>query len=410
MELFKNTNYDFLGWKWPFIIASLILSVAGLVSLVVKGGPRYGIDFKGGTVMTVKFSGKPPIDEIRSAVSKKVAGEVTVQTFESESNEVAIGTELADERQLDQNRRVVLETLQNTFGQPVSGKLDLNAASHEALANRLRDALARNSVAMSDVELQRLVRDLLDFRDTPPRSGLLTSFDQLSAIPGLKPGVINTLKQECYLAPFSVRRVEVVGPKVGADLRQRAIWATLAALGGMLVYIAFRFEWIYGVAAVVACFHDTIITIGFFSLFNKEITMTVIAALLTLVGYSMNDTIVIFDRIRENLKLSRREPLEQVINRSVNQTLSRTIMTSGLTFLTVMALFLFGGAVLHGFSFALVVGILIGTYSSVFVASPIVLFWHNWFDKRRKAAVVVTPAKPGAAKEPVRKGSVRALK
>src|SRR5690348_10822504 len=166
----------------------------------------------------------------------------------------------------------------------------------------------------------------------------------------------------------------------------------------MLVYIAFRFEWIYGVAAVIACFHDTIITIGLFSLFNKEIDLTVIDALLTLVGYSMNDTIVIFDRIRENLKLSRREGLEALINRSVNQTLSRTIMTSGLTFLTVIALFLFGGPVLHGFSFALVVGIIIGTYSSVFVASPIVLFWQNFSEGRRRS---VSPAAPVAAKPQV---------
>ena len=167
---------------------------------------------------------------------------------------------------------------------------------------------------------------------------------------------MNTLQQECYLAPFHIA--------AGADGRARrwarscgskAVLATLYALAGMLVYIAFRFEWIYGVGAVIACFHDTIITIGLFSLFNKEITLTVIAALLTLVGYSMNDTIVIFDRIRENLKMSRREPLETVMNRAVNQTLSRTVMTSGLTFLTVIALFLFGGPVLHGFSFALVV-------------------------------------------------------
>jgi preprotein translocase subunit SecF len=176
---------------------------------------------------------------------------------------------------------------------------------------------------------------------------------------------------------------------VATDLWKQAIQATLFALGGMLVYIWFRFEWIYGVAAVIAVFHDTVITIGFFSLFNKEISLTVIAALLTLVGYSMNDTIVIFDRIRENLKIYRRESLETLINKSVNQTLSRTILTSGLTFLTVIALFLFGGQVLNGFSFALVVGILIGTYSSVFVASPIVLFWHNFADQRKR--------KPGAA-------------
>jgi preprotein translocase subunit SecF len=203
----------------------------------------------------------------------------------------------------------------------------------------------------------------------------------------------------------------MVGPKVGGELRTKAVLATLYALGGMLVYIAFRFEWIYGVAAVVACFHDTIITIGLFSLFNKEITLTVIAALLTLVGYSMNDTIVIFDRIRENLKLLRREPLESLINKSVNQTLSRTVMTSGLTFLTVVALFLFGGPVLHGFSFALVVGIIIGTYSSVFVASPIVLFWHNWADDRKRTAPGPVGAPVAAAKpQPARKSSTKAVK
>ena len=219
-------------------------------------------------------------------------------------------------------------------------------------------------------------------------------------------------RQECYLAPFSIRGTQMVGPKVGAELRTKAVLATLYALAGMLVYIAFRFEWIYGLGAVIACFHDTIITIGLFSMFNKEISMTVIAALLTLVGYSMNDTIVIFDRIRENLKFSRREPLEAVMNRAVNQTLSRTVMTSGLTFLTVIALFLFGGPVLNGFSFALVCGIIVGTYSSVFVASPIVLFWHNYADKRtRRTAPVLAPAgRAAGASETVRKGSTKAAR
>ena len=212
---------------------------------------------------------------------------------------------------------------------------------------------------------------------------------------------MNTLQQECYLAPYHVVQVQMVGPKVGAELRNKAVLATLYALAGMLVYIAFRFEWIYGLGAVIACFHDTIITIGLFSIFNEQISMTVIAALLTLVGYSMNDTIVIFDRIRENLKISRREPLEQVMNRAVNQTLSRTVMTSGLTFLTVIALFLFGGPVLHGFSFALVCGIIVGTYSSVFVASPIVLFWHNYADTRKKRTAPAIPAPRSGSRQEV---------
>jgi len=400
MEIFRNTNFDFLGKKWPFIIASLVLTVAGLASIGLKGGLRYGIDFKGGALMTVKFAGPPPVDKIRAALSKKIPGEVSVQTFTdlSGGNEVVIGTELAGERELNADRRAMQETLEANFGQGSGGKLDLNNVGQQAVVERLRDPLQRAGVQLSDQQLQTLAADVLRVRDTPPQSGLLTNYEQLSKVPGMTPSILNTLKQETYLAPFSIRQVEMVGPKVGAELRRKAILATLYALGGMLVYIAFRFEWIYGVAAVIAVFHDTVITVGLFSLFNKEISLTVIAALLTLVGYSMNDTIVIFDRIRENLKLTRREPLEVTINKSVNQTLSRTIMTSGLTFLTVIALFLFGGPVLHGFSFALVVGIIIGTYSSVFIASPIVLFWHNFVEGRRKTSPALAPAK-----EPVRR-------
>ncbi|MGP8243365.1 MAG: protein translocase subunit SecF, partial [Bryobacteraceae bacterium] len=277
---------------------------------------------------------------------------------------------------------------------------------HVALVDRLRQPLAEHGVSLTDQQLDGLLTALLNVRDVQ-HSGLITNFGQLSAAPGASGQVIEALRQETYLAPFHIGETKMVGPKVGAELRKKAVLATLYALGGMLVYIAFRFEWIYGLGAVIAVFHDTIITIGLFSLFNKEMTMTVIAALLTLVGYSMNDTIVIFDRIRENLKFSRREPLESVMNRAVNQTLSRTVMTSGLTFLTVVALFLFGGPVLNGFSFALVCGIIVGTYSSVFIASPIVLFWHNYSDRRGKSPTAPSTApRPGTSS----KATVRAVK
>jgi preprotein translocase subunit SecF len=196
-------------------------------------------------------------------------------------------------------------------------------------------------------------------------------------------------------APPVVQSVDIVGPTAGKELQKQAAWATLYSLIGMLIYLWFRFELIYGVAAVVAVFHDTLITIGAFSLTNKEITLTVIAAILTLIGYSMNDTIVVFDRIRENLALSRRESLSEVVNRSINQTLTRTVISSGLTFLTVMSLYLFGGAVLNGFSFALVVGILIGTYSSIAVAAPMLVAYQDWRASRGKAATL--PAKRAKA-------------
>jgi len=332
MELFKKTNFDFLGHKWPFIIASIVLSVAGIASLVAKGGPRYGIEFKGGTLMTVKFRQMPALNKLRAELSRNLSAPPTVQEFENGTNEVAIGTEGAD----DTLR--VRESLARIYGQP-GGKLDLNNASRSALAARLGDPLQRAGASLSQQDVDRLADAIVAERDQK-HGGLLSSPDDLGSVPGVTPAVLNVLKQEAYAAPYNAARdTQAVGPKAGADLRQQAINATLLALAGMLVYIWFRFEWIYGVAAVIAVFHDTLITIGVFSLLNKEITLTVIAALLTLVGYSMNDTIVIFDRIRENLHLNRKERLADVINRSINQTLSRTVMTSGLTFLAVLTVF-----------------------------------------------------------------------
>jgi preprotein translocase subunit SecF len=384
MEIFKNTNFDFLGKKWPFIIASLILTVAGFGSIIAKGGLRFGIDFREGTAMTVQFASAPPLDKVRSAMSQSMKGEISVQNFTGAArNQVEISTEIIDKKNPQAGRQIMESVLRTAFGGVVSEKPDFNNAGKEELARQLRDPLAQNGVALSDQQLVQLVGDLKQYA-AKNLSGVVTSFDQLSGASGANPAVIKTLKDTCSLAPYAIVRTEMVGPKVGSDLRRKAVMATLYALAGMLVYIGFRFEWIYGLGAVIACFHDTIITVGLFSLFDKEISMTVIAALLTLVGYSMNDTIVIFDRIRENVKFQRREPLAVVMNHAINQTLSRTVMTSGLTFLTVIALFIWGGPVLHGFSFALVCGIIVGTYSSVFVASPIVLFWHNFVDRRKQ--------------------------
>ncbi len=407
MEIFKNTNFDFLGKKWKFIGASLVLTVAGIASLIVKGGPSYGIDFRGGALMTVKFQGTPPVEKIRTAVSQRISGDILVQNVSGggETNTVLIGTELKGEKELAAARAAMVDALDANFGQPTSGRLDLNNASAYALANRIRDPLVRNGAPMSDQQLADLTARILTYRDRS-LSGLISDYNQLASVQGATAGVLNTLRQETYLAPFHVQGVEIVGPRVGGELRKQAVLATLYALGGMLVYIALRFEWIYGVAAVIAVFHDTIITIGLFSLFNKEISLTVIAALLTLVGYSMNDTIVVFDRIRENLKVLRRERFESLVNKSVNQTLSRTVLTSGLTFLTVVALFLFGGDVLHGFSFALVVGIIIGTYSSIFIASPILIFWQDYVEKRKRPS----PPAAGGGEEIVRRGPARAAK
>jgi preprotein translocase subunit SecF len=213
---------------------------------------------------------------------------------------------------------------------------------------------------------------------------------------------VASLSDGFYLSDFGVRNVSIVGPQVGHQLQSQAKWAVIYSLAGMLVYLAFRFEWIYGVAAVVTVFHDTLITVGAFSLMNKEISLTVLAAILTLIGYSNNDTIVVFDRIRENLKLMRREKLSDIVNRSINQTLSRTILTAGLTFLTVLALYLFGGEVLQGFSFALVIGILIGTYSSIAIAAPILVAYQDWRSGRGTPPAMLPVGKDAMRREKVK--------
>jgi len=312
VELFRSSNIDWLGKKWYFLGFSLIFSVAGILSMLFWHHIPLGVDFKGGTQITVHFDQAPHEDHIRHALD--AAG-------------------IKDWR---------IQGISDPTGQ------------------------SRNDEIVS-----------------LPQSTASDSAHDQGRI-----SVENALTANYHDSGFSVQQVDIVGPTAGKQLQHQAWLATIYSLIGMLVYLWFRFELIYGVAAVVAVFHDTLITVGFFSLWNKEISLTVIAAILTLIGYSMNDTIVVFDRIRENLSSNRRESLSDVVNRSINQTLSRTVIASGLTFLTVLSLFLFGGEVLHGFSFALVVGILIGTYSSIAVAAPMLVAYQDWRSKSGKKATL----------------------
>jgi preprotein translocase subunit SecF len=382
MEFFKQVDLDWMGKAKYFFGLSGLLLVAGMTSIVAHGGLFYGIDFKGGTVVDVRFAGPPPIDTLRSGLAQQGIGNSTIVPVSdlttSNGNEVLINLEEKGQgaEALDAGKTAILSALHATLGAGEAGKQDFNAAGADTIAEALtrKDPLALGTSAGD--RYAQLGRQLATFRDRD-RRGIVTDLGQLSAS-GANANVIAALRDSFYTSTFAIINVEIVGPKVGSELRSQAVYVTLYALAGMLVYIAFRFEWVYGAAAVLAVFHDVLITLGLFSIFHFEISLTVIAALLTLVGYSMNDTIVIFDRIRENARLMRREPFKAIVNRSINQTLSRTILTSGLTFLTVLVLFLMGGQVLRAFSFALVVGILVGTYSSFGIAAPLVVAWNNW--------------------------------
>ncbi len=396
MELFHDVKIDWLGKKWYFLGFSLIFSVAGLLSIFFWHHIPLGIDFKGGTLVYVKFDAPPSADRIREAVDKAGIRDSRIQPFgqrigQAPSNEVIIS--LPEKAMQESNAEAGSDTIVKALGTYYSstgaasqGKLDLDNVGSATLADFLLQQDPEHlGPDAGKTKYTQQAEAILNYRDKQG-DGLIRSFDALKGV--ADPAVVSTLQQKTYLSGFHIFNTEIVGPQVGAQLRGQAIRATLYSLLGMLIYLWWRFELIYGVAAVVAVFHDTLITIGAFSLTNKELTLTVIAAILTLVGYSMNDTIVVFDRIRENLRMTRREPLPDIVNRSINQTLSRTVLTSGLTFLTVLSLYLFGGEVLHGFSFALVVGILIGTYSSIAVAAPMLVAWQEWRAEHGRAAAL----------------------
>jgi preprotein translocase subunit SecF len=394
VELFRNPNIDFLGKKWYFLAFSLVFSVAGVFSMLFWHGIPLGVDFRGGTLVYVKFAGPPNENEIRSLLEKAGLPRVRMQRFgaPAENQElISLDERETNEQSLDRGKNQIINALETNSP---AGKQDLNNASYLTVFNSLMEKDPLRLGTDANPKYAEAARSIVAYRDKD-KSGVLNSIDELKA--AAPPEVVASLKDNFFLSNFAVKNVEIVGPQVGGQLRKQAVLAVLYSLIGMLVYLWFRFEWIYGLAAVVTVFHDTLITVGAFSLANKEVTLTVIAAILTLVGYSNNDTIVVFDRIRENIKLLRRERLSEIVNRSINQTLSRTILTAGLTFLTVLALYLFGGEVLNGFSFALVIGILIGTYSSIAIAAPILVAYQDWRSSRGKRLVAL-PVDKGTGK------------
>lgn len=382
MELFRNVNIDWLGKKWYLLGLSLIMLLIGGVSVVAKGF-KLGIDFSGGTIIYVKFKEKPDLDKIRAAIDKARIGTSTIQRFDrEEKNEVLIRLD----REIKKEQ--IEPILRSSFDQDTSNKdlLDLNNLSRERLFSRLNEldpAILKNAKSADEKETfyRNLAQKIADYLK---EVGVIRNFDELKKIPEINEGILKTIRQNFYLGSFSVIGLDSVGPTITRDLQRKARNTVLISLGLILVYVGFRFKFEYGLAAVIAVFHDVLVTLGLFSLTNKEISLNVIAAILTLVGYSVNDTVVIFDRVRENIGLMRRENLASIINTSINQTLSRTILTSGFTFLSAVSLLLFGGEVLNGFSFALTVGIITGTYSTLSIASPIVIFWYNFIQKRER--------------------------
>jgi preprotein translocase subunit SecF len=316
MQLFTNTNFNFIRWRWHALVLSLLIVVAGVAAIVVQGMPL-GIDFSGGTQLIVRFDQPVALDAVRGALAD-MPGDKVVQQYD------------------DPATRQVLIRLQETGGEQGRGL--------EQTSRQVEEALER-----------------------------------------------------AELPSFRMEGQDLVGPTIGADLQRRGIYATVASLLAITIYIGFRFRFSFAVGAIAATLHDVFVTLAFLQFGGYELSLNVVAAILTITGYSVNDTIVVFDRVRENLRANRREPLEQVVNRSVNQTLARTVITAGTTFMAVLSLFLFGGEVLRGFAFTMIVGIVSGTYSTVFIASSIAIILSQRRSRKLPSAAAPPAVAPAAA-------------
>jgi len=405
VRLFHNTNIDFLRIKWYCIGVSILSIVIGTISLVAKNGPNLGIDFTGGAQIVYAFSKNPDEDQIRRIVEAANVKVVSVQRYDkAERNQVLLRVPEERKEGRDVAKEVtsaLTKALHPAGAAPDAFDLNLNGA--DALLKKLiaedPEHAAQRPAVDPNVEYGRAAQAIIAARS---EKGLFASVDEAAKTPGVSSVVADWLKAKTIAGPFTLLSAENVGPQVGKDLREKGMWAILLSWGAMLVYVAWRFKSpSFGTAAVVALIHDTWTTLGLCSILNVEISLTVVAAFLTLIGYSMNDTVVVFDRIRENREKNRRAPLAELVNHSINQTLSRTVLTSLLTFVVVVVLFFLGGEVLRGFSFVMIIGIIVGTYSSIFIAAPIMIVWEEWRQKR-------SSAKPGSAPAPVKPGKAAA--
>jgi preprotein translocase subunit SecF len=423
VEIFKNANYNFLGKKWLFIGFSLLFLLAGAISIAWRasdGDPstrafNLGIDFTGGTLVNVKFKEPPDLGRLRSVIERQgiESSKITLQPISEQigqapKNEVFIRlptmlsflreagqSETTDEA--DIGKLKILAALKELNDPSATrDKTDLNLIGRNALKEKLAELDPLNLRA-GDAEASERVYGgigarIVDYRERE-RGGIFGSVAEIKNLGGIEPQIMAALEEHFFTGVAAVRSAEAVSPQIGADLRNRAVYVTLAACAGMLVYVAVRFKsWGYGLGAVVAVFHDVLVTLGIFSIMQWEVDLNLVGALLSLIGFSMNDTIVIFDRVREKRVLKRREGLELLTNRSINETLSRTALTNGTAFLCALSLVLFGGDVLKSFSWALLIGVLVGTYSTLYIASPFMLWWEGRKARGRASSEAETVA------------------
>jgi preprotein translocase subunit SecF len=393
MEILRKTNIDFMKYRKFWVVVSLALVAVGIFSVFLHGKLNIGIDFAGGTQVNVQLLERPNVETLREQLEAKGI-DAQIQRFGAEEeNEIILKTR-ESENVKEGSQAAITAALDSLYNTDRANRLDLNTTTADELAQFLvtanPDRVAAQDPGAVRAHYQGVAQAAIRKRSA---DGIFGSWDSLSGVAGVSPAVVDALKRGAYIGKLSIVGVEHVGPQIGEELRKQGFWAVALSFLGMLAYIWVRFELRFGIGAIMACIHDVLVTLGLYALAGYEFNLTTIAAFLTLIGYSVNDTVVIFDRIRENMRKNRREPLITVMNRSINETLSRTILTGGSVLLSLIALLIWGGDVIRGFAFVLTVGILVGTYSSIYVASPFALLWEQMFGREAKVRKAGSPAK-----------------
>jgi preprotein translocase subunit SecF len=381
MQIFKKPDFNFMKYKLFAFGLSGIIIIGGIINITKGKGLNEGIDFAGGSLVRVMLKNEIPIDEVRKLLSEVGLEKSRIQEIGASKREYLIRSlqtlgesqeEEIEAHEIIGNKVIEALRLQEDRAALERGLKDLNTIAERELTLILEASFPEEASAIA--------QNILSFRIS---EGIIQDYTQLQQERGISQEIINTLEGKTFLGSLAVLSKETVGPQVGHDLKRKATQAVIWALIGMLIYIGIRFKLAYGVAAILTLAHDVLITLSIFSLTNREINLPVIAAMLTIVGYSLNDTIVIFVRVRDNLRILRKHDFERILDTSINQTLSRTVITSGTTFLTVLALFLFGGEVINDFAFTMIIGVVTGTYSSIYQSCPLLSYWNKIFKPKK---------------------------
>ena len=371
-QLLKNPQFDFMKRGQLLLGISGVVVLASVVVLLTSS-LNLGIEFTGGTELQIKYATTPDVGAIRSALTRAgMTAQVTTIGLPDDHEVYIRLAEGGGPGEAAELTGLVTSTLRSEV--ELTDRTDLNIADQATL-----EILLAQAPGLTPTEAGELARAVSGKRK---EIAIFGSLEDLQGLPGLNAEVFGFLEQRALTGPLALRSQSYIGPAVGEELMGKARVAILLSLLMMLIYIWIRFQLQWGFAAVIALTHDTLLTLGLFSLMGKEMSLPVVAAFLTLVGYSVNDTVVVFDRIRENLRNRSAGTFEETINLSINQTLSRTIITSGLTWVVVFGLYLYGGPALNAFAFVLSVGVVVGTFSSIYIASPVLLLWSRFADKR----------------------------